>query len=82
LEVFLVKDSAKKSDQGTIGKNDPGVCHFCFNVDHIEDIYTRMKDDAIPVTLELTNVTLNSGKKAKFFFFRDPDDAVVEVLEG
>jgi len=82
LELFLAKESAKDPDLDEIGKKDRGVCHLCFNVDHVEDIYNRMKADRVPIIGELVKGTYDSGKWSKYFFFKDPDDTVVEVLEG
>ena len=41
----------------------------------------KMKDDEVPITLELTSFTLDSGKKGKCFFFKDPDDTIIEIIE-
>ncbi len=81
LELFLVKDSAKEPDLGMVGKNDRGLCHLCLNTDNINDFYKKMKDDGIPMTLDLTSFTLDSGKKGKCFFFKDPDDTIIEIIE-
>ncbi len=80
LELFLARDSTKELDE--IGKKEPGVCHFCFNVDHIEEVYERLKSGGVPLLGEVAKTTLDSGKWCKYFFFKDPDDTIVEVLEG
>jgi hypothetical protein len=41
-----------------------------------------MKSDRVPIIGELVKGTYDSGKWSKYFFFKDPDDTVVEVLEG
>jgi catechol 2,3-dioxygenase-like lactoylglutathione lyase family enzyme len=82
LELFLADRSAKEPELDMIGKKDRGVCHLCFNVDHIEDIYNRMKADGVIITAELGKGTFDSGKWCKYFFFKDPEDTIVEVLEG
>jgi len=82
LELFLARDSGRELDLDEIGKKDRGVCHFCFNVDHIEDLYNRMKADGVPIMGEIVKGNLDSGKWCKFFFFKDPEDTVVEALEG
>jgi catechol 2,3-dioxygenase-like lactoylglutathione lyase family enzyme len=81
LELLLVKDFAKEPDLGTLGKNDRGVCHFSFNVKNIENIYRKMKEDGVPITLDLTSFKLDSGRKGKCFFFKDPDDTIIDVVE-
>jgi catechol 2,3-dioxygenase-like lactoylglutathione lyase family enzyme len=81
LELFYARESAKDPELDEIGKVDSGVCHFCFYVAGIEDIYDRMKSDGVPIHAELTRGTLDSGKESQFFFFKDPDGTVVEVLE-
>jgi catechol 2,3-dioxygenase-like lactoylglutathione lyase family enzyme len=82
LELFLADKSAKEPELDMIGKRDRGVCHPCFNVDHIEEIYGRMKGDGVPIVQELGEFTFESGKKCKYFFFKDPEDTIVEILEG
>jgi catechol 2,3-dioxygenase-like lactoylglutathione lyase family enzyme len=82
LELFLAPRSAKEPELDEMGKMDRGLCHLCFNVDHIEELYNRMKADGVPIQAELSKGTLNSGKWCKLFLFRDPEDTVVEVLEG
>ena len=82
IELFLAKDTAKEPDIDSVGKKDRGECHHCFNVDHVEDVYERMKKDGVPMTLDLVEFRYDSGKRAKGFLFKDPDDTVVEVLEG
>jgi catechol 2,3-dioxygenase-like lactoylglutathione lyase family enzyme len=82
LELFLARESAKDPELDEIGKMDRGLCHFCFNVDRVEDIYGRMKADGVPIVRELSKDTFDSGKWCKCFFFRDPEGTVVEVLEG
>ncbi len=82
LELFLARTTAKDPELDEIGKMDRGVCHLCFNVDHIEEIYERMKADGVPIQAELVKTTFDSGKWCKCFFFKDPEDTVVELLEG
>jgi lactoylglutathione lyase len=81
LELFMARES-KDPELDEIGKKDRGVCHLCFNVDRVEDIYNRMKADGVPIIAELVKATFDSGKWCRYFFFKDPEDTVVEVLEG
>jgi len=81
LELFLAR-SPKDPELDMIGKMDRGVCHPCFNVDHIDDLYNRMKADGVPIVAELAKGSFDSGKWCKYFFFKDPDDTVIEALEG
>jgi len=81
LELFLVDRSAREPELDMIGKKDRGLCHICLNVDNIEEIYNRMKADGVTITAELGKGTLDSGKWCKYFFFRDPEDTIVEVLK-
>jgi len=80
LELFLVK-SAKEPDLGPLGRNERGICHPCFSVNNLEEIYKKMKYEGVPITLDLTTFTLNSGKRGKCFFFKDPDDTIIEIIE-
>lgn len=82
LELFIVDQSVRDPELDAIGKKDRGLCHACFNVDHIEEIYDRMKADGVTITHELDRDKLDSGKWCKLFFFKDPDDMIIEVLEG
>jgi catechol 2,3-dioxygenase-like lactoylglutathione lyase family enzyme len=82
LELFLADESAKEPELDMIGKKDRGICHMCLKVDNIEDIYRRMKADGVTITAELDKCVFDSGKWCKYFFFKDPEDMVVEVLEG
>jgi catechol 2,3-dioxygenase-like lactoylglutathione lyase family enzyme len=81
LELNLADESAREPDLYMLGKKDRGIIHLCFNVDHIEGIYKRMKADGVPITVELVRGTFDSGKSFKYFFFKDPEDMIVEVLE-
>ena len=81
LELFLVDRSAREPELDMIGKKDRGLCHICLNVDNIEEIYNRMKVDGVTITAELGKGTLDSGKWCKYFFFKDPEDMIIEVLE-
>ena len=81
VELFLTTSNSEP-ELDVIGRKERGICHICFNVDNIEDIYNRMRADGVRIVLDLTKGTLDSGKWCKVFFFSDPDDTVVEVLEG
>ena len=81
IELFLVT-STKEPELDILGKKERGVCHVCFNVDNIEDVYEKMKTDGVTIVVELAKGNFDSGKWCKYFFFSDPDDTVIEVLEG
>lgn len=54
--------------------------HVAFTVDDVDSVYDKVKEHAIsePVTLKSDDPMLD-GKR--FFYFRDPDSNLVEVLK-
>ena len=81
IELFSVVESSKEPDLGEIGKNDRGICHLCLSVDNPDAVYNKLKEDGVPITLDWTPVDLSSGRNGRCFFFKDPDDTIIEIID-
>jgi glyoxylase I family protein len=55
-----------------------GVKHFALNVDDIEATFKALKDKRVEIA---TQVTLG-GSGLRYFFIKDPDGILVEVIEN
>ena len=54
-----------------------GVKHFCFEVPQIEQFYKKLKRSRVAFAVDMC--VFEDGRK--YFFIRDPDGILVEVME-
>lgn len=82
IEIFCYKsgqDLPKFSKELTTDLPVIGVKHFAFGVEHIENTYNDLLSSGI-ITDEVKIVNGRLGKK--YFFIKDPDGILIEIIEN
>ncbi|MFW5995902.1 MAG: VOC family protein, partial [Halanaerobiaceae bacterium] len=57
---------------------DPGIKHFGFKVEDIDDVTRRLKEEEVKFTLD----PLDAEGDVRIAFFQDPDGVLIELVEG
>lgn len=57
---------------------DPGIKHFGFKVEDIDDVTRRLKEEGVEFTLD----PLDAEGDVRIAFFQDPDGVLIELVEG
>jgi catechol 2,3-dioxygenase-like lactoylglutathione lyase family enzyme len=78
LEVFSFAKAPVKPSEFLPDDLQLGMRHMAFHVQSVDATADRLKKAGVPFTLE----PLNAHGGVRIAFFKDPDGALIEILEG
>jgi catechol 2,3-dioxygenase-like lactoylglutathione lyase family enzyme len=76
LEIFEYRKPAPRPQRGAPGNADHGLCHFCIQVEDIDDEFARLKQAG----MEFQSEPVPQGN-VKCCYGRDPDGNLIELIE-